>query len=89
VDRPVENITVRGMPIRRVQGATVMGTGRRLAFRTRTDVLNQLGYDPPGELTIEVPESELDELVTVVTVAFAEEPIEGRPALAWVSASAH
>jgi alpha-L-fucosidase len=85
VDPPVENITVRGIPIRRVQGATVMGTGRGLGFRTRTDVLNQLGYDPPGELTIDVPRSELDDLVTVVTVEVVDDPIDGRPVLARVS----
>ena len=88
IARPVESITVRGVPIRQVRSATVMGTGRALNFRTRTDVLGQLADSPLGELTVEVPLSELDELVTVVSLDLSDRPIEGQPALARVDGSA-
>lgn len=69
--RPNAPIGVRGVPVRHVQGVRNVGTGRPLAFTTRVPVLDTLfGTDGPGELTIEVPESELDPVATVLAVEF-------------------
>jgi alpha-L-fucosidase len=81
--RPYESVSVRGIPIKRVEHVTVLGTGARLGFNTRTGVIESLMWDPDGELTITVPERELDEFATVLAIDLAPEPIE-RPALAIV-----
>jgi len=82
--RPYDTVTVRGLPVKRVSRVTVLGTGAALSFGTRTGVLEQLMPDPDGELTITVPERELDDLATVLVVDLAPEPIQGRPAVATV-----
>ncbi len=74
VMRPHESITVRGVPVRRVSRITAVGTGTELDFSIRTGIIEMLMDDPDGELTISVPESELDEFVTVVRIEFAEAP---------------
>ena len=79
--RPYETVTVRGLPVKRVERVTVLGTGASLAFSTRTGVLEQLTFDPDGELTITVPEAELDAYATVLAVDLAPEPIAGRGAV--------
>jgi len=79
--RPYESVTVRGLPVRRVENVSVLGTGRVLEFSTRTGVIEQLMPDPDGELTIVLPESELDRWATVLTVGVADAPIEGRSAV--------
>ena len=76
--RPYETVTVRGLPVRRVERVTVLGTGAALTFATRTGVLEQLTPDPDGEVTITVPESEHDEYATVLAIDIAPEPILGR-----------
>lgn len=68
LSRPYDSITVRGVPVRRVTRVRVLATGAELPFRTRTGILESLQGDPEGELTIEVPESEVDELATVLAV---------------------
>ncbi len=68
LSRPYEEVTVRGVPVRRVRSVRVLGTGEELAFRTRTGVLEMLQPDPDGELTIEVPLSVLDDDATVLAV---------------------
>lgn len=78
--RPQESVTVRGVPVRRVAGVSVMGTGTELAFRTRAGILEQLMGDPDGEVVIEVPEDVLDPMVTVLTLELAEAPLD-RPVL--------
>lgn len=70
--RPYETVTVRGVPIRRVRSATVMGTGAQLRVSRRTGILDSLGPDPDGEITIVVPEDQLDPLATVITVEIDE-----------------
>lgn len=82
--RPYDTVTVRGLPVKRIERVTVLGTGARLSFGTRTGVLEQLAYDPDGEVTITVPERELDELATVLAIDLAPEPIAGRSAVATV-----
>jgi len=81
--RPYESVSVRGIPIKRVERVTVLGTGAALGFSTRTGVIEQLTWDPDGEVTITVPERELDRFATVLAIDLASEPIE-RPALAIV-----
>lgn len=87
VARPVESVSVRGLPIRRVRSASVMGSGRRLGFRTRTDVLSQLADDPSGEMVIDVPADHLDDDIAVITLDIARAPIDGRTSLAEVAAT--
>jgi alpha-L-fucosidase len=65
--RPYETVTVRGLPIKKVRAARHLGTGRELEYRTRCGVADRLfNPDPVGEVVIEVSESELDPLVTVI-----------------------
>lgn len=78
--RPQESVTVRGVHVRRVRAAQVMATGRQLPFATRAGVLEQLMADPEGELIIAVPGDVLDPMVTVITVEFADTPLD-RPVL--------
>jgi alpha-L-fucosidase len=82
--RPYETITVRGLPVKRVERVTVLGTGTPLTFSTRTGVIEQLTYDPDGEVTISVPDRDLDDLATVLAIDLADAPIEGRAAVAVV-----
>jgi alpha-L-fucosidase len=86
--RPYEAVTVRGVPVARVERVTVVGTGTALAFSTRTGVLEQLAHDPEGEVTITVPEDALDEFATVLAVDLAPAPIEGRRPVATVDPNA-
>jgi alpha-L-fucosidase len=86
--RPYETVTVRGLPVKRVERVTVLGTGTSLAFGTRTGVIEQLTYDPDGEVTITVPEREFDQFATVLAVDLAAEPIEGRAAVVTVEPGA-
>ena len=76
--RPYETVTVRGIPVCRVERVRVLGTGAALAFSTRTGVIEQLAPDPDGEVTITVPERDLDRFATVVTLDLAPVPIKGR-----------
>ena len=70
--RPYETITVRGIPIRRVRGATELRTGTALAVATRCPVIDQLfNADPTGEATITVPEAVQDDVATVVALDLA------------------
>ena len=64
-----------------------MGSGRRLGFRTRTDVLSQLADDPSGEMVIDVPADHLDDDIAVITLDIARAPIDGRTSLAEVAAT--
>lgn len=69
VMRPYETVTVRGVPIKHVKRVRVLASGRELAFSTRCAIIDQFfNPDPPGELTIQVPEDALDPLATVLAV---------------------
>lgn len=47
----------------------VLASGRELAFRTRCAIIDQFfNPDPLGEVTIEIPEEEVDSLATVLVV---------------------
>jgi alpha-L-fucosidase len=68
--RPYDRVTVRGVPVRRVECVQVLGRATPLDFTTRTGIIEGLMDDPLGELTIMVPESVLDPLATVIAVDF-------------------
>jgi alpha-L-fucosidase len=72
--RPYEQVTVRGVPVNRVQRVTALGSDRPLEHRARTTVLDRLNADPLGELVVTVPEDRLDPLATVLAVDFTELP---------------
>lgn len=77
--RPYETVTVRGLPVRRVVRATALGTGTELEVRTRTDVFGHFMDDPDGEVIVSVPEADVDELATVITLELADHPVRDRP----------
>lgn len=66
--RPYESITVRGLPVKRVKSATVLGTGTALKTKKHTAIMESFLPDPTGELTVFVPESDLDEFATVIAL---------------------
>lgn len=66
--KPYGEVTVRGLPIKRIERVTALGTGRELAFTTRTGILESFTPDPDGELRIEVPDDVLDDHATVLAV---------------------
>jgi alpha-L-fucosidase len=67
--RPYESVAVRGVPVRRVAAVTHLATGTPLEHRTRMSVIDELvNSDPPGELTIDVPEDLIDDLCTVIAL---------------------
>lgn len=69
VQRPYDAVTVRGIPIRRIEAITELSTGTELAFTTRCSVLDGLlNADPHGEARIEVPESLIDDHATVLAL---------------------
>jgi alpha-L-fucosidase len=84
--KPYDTVTVRGLPVRRVERVTVLGTGTPLGFTTRTGVLEQLTPDPDGEVTITVPERDHDRFATVLAVDLVAEPIAGRTPIGVVEA---
>jgi len=66
--RPYESVTVRGLPVRRVTSATVVGSGASLDFDTRTMVLDMVKPDPLGEVTIRIGSHLLDDDATVIAL---------------------
>ncbi|UUN30593.1 alpha-L-fucosidase [Streptomyces sp. FIT100] len=74
--RPYERITVRGMPVNRVRGVTLLGSGDPLVWtaHARLRDVHAASPDPTGELHIEIPSELLDGLCTVVAVDLAPAP---------------
>ncbi len=70
--RPDETVTVRGLPVRRIEQITVLATGEQLEFTTRTGIFEALLADPDGEIVITVPGSALDRFATVLAVDVSE-----------------
>jgi alpha-L-fucosidase len=66
--RPYEEVTIRGVPVRRVRRVTALGTGAELAFDTRTGIVEGFAADPDGELTITVPAEAVDDVATVLAI---------------------
>ncbi|MFV0308094.1 MAG: alpha-L-fucosidase [Desertimonas sp.] len=72
VARPYESVTVRGVPVRRVERVSHLATGTDLAFTSRLSVIDELiNADPLGELTIVLGDDLIDPLATVVAVDIA------------------
>ena len=69
--RPYESVTVRGVPIRRVQSVRALSTGTELHHTTRTGIIESLIDDPQGELVIDVPADLLDDNATVLAIDIA------------------
>ena len=69
--RPYESVSIRGVPIRKVQSVRVLATGDELPFTTNGTAEQELfrGRDAIGEVVIEVPERVLDPLATVLEVS--------------------
>jgi alpha-L-fucosidase len=72
--RPYEQVTVRGVPVKRVERVRALGGDRPLEHRARTTVLDQLNADPLGQLVVTVPEDALDPIATVLAVDFSAFP---------------
>jgi len=72
--RPYETVTVRGLPVRRIQSVRVVASGTELRFDTRTGIFESLMPDPDGEIIITVPATEIDEYATVLQVEITPAP---------------
>jgi alpha-L-fucosidase len=70
--RPYGQITVRGVPVKRVERVQRLGHPAPLEFTFRTSVIDQLNADPFGELVITVPEELLDPMATVVALDISD-----------------
>ncbi|MEY2418567.1 MAG: alpha-L-fucosidase [Actinomycetota bacterium] len=70
IAKPYESVTVRGIPVKRVKAVTALGTGSSLSFKKHTAIMESFLPDPSGELTIFVPESDVDEFATVIAIDF-------------------
>jgi alpha-L-fucosidase len=67
--RPYETVTVRGLPIKRINTVRVAASDSELPFTTRAALVDTMfSDDPHGELVITVPESVLDPYCTVLAV---------------------
>ena len=66
--KPYESVTVRGIPVKRVKAVTALGTGKALSFKKHTPIMESFQPDPTGEITVFVPESDLDEFATVIAI---------------------
>jgi alpha-L-fucosidase len=75
LSRPYDEIAVRGVPVRRVRSARVLGAGDALEHHARCTVIDTMfNANPTGELRIRVPERLLDPLATVVELDFEHDP---------------
>jgi alpha-L-fucosidase len=75
VMRPQEAVTVRGVPIRRVDRVVDLASGRELRFDTRTGIDEGRTEDPLGEVRIDVPDEALARDPTVLAVDFLADPV--------------
>jgi alpha-L-fucosidase len=67
--RPYDSVTVRGLPVKRVERVAEVASGQALEWSTRTSVLDGLfNRDPHGEVTIAVPAALVDDHATVLAV---------------------
>ena len=76
--KPYETISVRGMPIKRVQAVQILASSRALDYTTRCSIVDSLfNPNPLGELTIQIPETSVDPYATVIAIDLAPEDAEG------------
>jgi alpha-L-fucosidase len=68
IARPYESVTVRGIPVKRVTAVTALGTGSVLKFKRHTEIMQSFLPDPTGEITVFVPEADIDEYATVIAI---------------------
>ncbi|MBD2778014.1 alpha-L-fucosidase [Iningainema tapete] len=66
--KPYETISVRGIPIKKVQSVSVLASGTPLQYTTRCSIIESFNPNPIGEITITVPESVIDPYATVITI---------------------
>ena len=66
--RPYSSVDVRDVPVKRVKRVYDVATGRDLRFSTRTGIIESVMPDPPGTVTITVPEDVVGEQSTVVAL---------------------
>jgi alpha-L-fucosidase len=70
--KPYDSVTVRGVPIKRIQAVSKVAGGESLQYSTRCAIVDSmLSADPLGELTIQVPSLALDSYATVIAVDMA------------------
>jgi alpha-L-fucosidase len=70
--KPYETVSVRGVPIKRVESVSVLGDGMKLHYTSRCAIVDSImNPDPLGELTIHLPESAIDPYVTVLVLDFS------------------
>lgn len=70
--QPYDEITVRGLPIKRIERVLHLATRQPLTFTSRCAILDQLfNADPMGEVTIRVPPALVDPYATVIAVDVA------------------
>ena len=67
--RPYDTISVRGVHLRKVRAASVLASGEQLRIQRRGVVAEVMfNQDPVGELIIDVPESAIAPLQTVIAL---------------------
>ncbi|BAY29759.1 glycoside hydrolase family alpha-L-fucosidase [Nostoc carneum NIES-2107] len=67
--KPYETISVRGIPIKRVKSVFVLADGTALTYTSRCAIIDSIfNSNPLGELTIDVPESVINQYVTVICI---------------------
>jgi alpha-L-fucosidase len=75
--RPVEDIVVRGLPVRRIRSVTLLATGEKLPHTIRRDTHAEVRdllspHEPRGEIVIAAPEPS-GALVDVVAITFTSD----------------
>ena len=65
---PLEKLSVRGLPIRRIARVTLLGTGEELEFAAPFGVAAMRDADPHGEIRITLPEQPTGDLVPVIAI---------------------
>jgi alpha-L-fucosidase len=73
--RPYDSITVRGVNVKRLKSARILGANQELKHYARTTIADMWANpDPTGELTLRIPEHLLDENCTTIVLDFADKP---------------
>lgn len=77
LNRPVERVSVRGLPVERISGVRLLGSGRALTYRTSFNLRQQAepGKGPVGELTITAPAS-TPALIDIIAVDLDPESLQ-------------
>jgi alpha-L-fucosidase len=70
--KPYDDVTVRGVPVKRVTGVRVLGHDASLRWHSVSPIVDSLfnNPDPTGELRINLPVAALREPATVIAVDF-------------------